>query len=255
MASGFKQAITNGTISPNSDQLYIWEKHRNQNDEQGIRWILGDGYLFQFYQNKTKQITFVDSIYDKSHSFTFSSFPNFNKNTGQIIYILNNRIYDLTSDYLQDSLKHFLTKGIYNLESKGPIRYDQAHLRITVTGDDQFSMDGFYQNENGIRWTDGHSSIGFKGDFIIKDSLSLSLNTYMPPVCKNITPKISIVDENDSTYVPLYLNRNGDTFVYKFYFRQPTVIQKINIMSDTIKTTAPDIRRLSFPFISLELNK
>ena len=114
-------------------------------------------------------------------------------------------------------------------------------------------MDGFYENQNGIRWTNGSSSIGFRSDFITRDSLSLELNTYMPAICENISPRISIVGDDSTAYEPLYSNRNGDTFVYKFYFSKPTCIQKINITSDTIKVVSADNRRLSFPFISLEL--
>ena len=255
LASGVKQAIDNGTLSHNTDQLYIWEKLRRENDEQAIWWVLGGGYFFEFYQGKPKQISFADSIYNKAYSFAFSSFPGFNKSTAQIIYLLNNKVYDLSQDYLQDSLKHFVAKGINSLESNGGIWYDQTHLQVVTTNADQFLMDGFYENQNGIRWTNGSSSIGFRSDFITKDSLSLELNTYMPAMCKNISPRISIVDDDSTAYEPLYSNRNGDTFVYKFYFSKPTCIQKINITSDTIKVVSADNRRLSFPFISLELNK
>jgi len=254
LASGVKQAIDNGTISPNSNRLYIWEKRRNENDEQAIRWVLGGGYLFEFYQNKSKEIAFADSIYDGSYSFAFSSVPDFDKNAVQIVYLLNNKVYDLSQDYLQDSLRHFVAKGINSLESSG-IKYDGSHLQVTVTSADQFLMDGFYENHNGIRWTNGSSSIGFRSDFITKDSLSVELNTYMPAICKNISPRISIVGDDSVAYEPLYSNRNGDTFVYKFYFSKPTCIQKINITSDTIKVVSADNRRLSFPFISLALNK
>jgi len=253
LASGVKEAIDNGTISPNSEQLYIWEKRRNENDEQAIRWILASGYFFEFYQNKAKQITFADSVYDKSYPFAFSSFPGFNKNTSQIIYLLNNKIYDLTPDYLKDSLKRFATKGIFNLESNGGIYYDQSHLKVIGTNADQFSMDGFYESQNGVRWTNGNSSIGFKSDFITGDSLKLELNTYMPPACQGILPRISIVADDSAVYDPLFSNRNGDTFVYRFHFKQPVNIQRINIASDTIKTPPGGTRRLSFPFISLEL--
>jgi len=255
LASGVKQAIDNGTMSHNSDQLYIWEKRRSENDEQAIRWVLGGGYFFEFYQNKSKQIAFVDSIYDRSYPFAFSSFPGFNKNTTQIIYLLNNKVYDLTHDYLQDSLRHFAAKGINSLESNGGIQYDPTHLQIIATNTDQFVMDGFYENQNGIRWTSGNASIGFKSDFIAKDSLSLELDTYMPPVCKDISPRISIVADDSTAYDPVYSNRSGEKFAYKFYFREPINIQKINIVSDTIKVTPAGTRRLSFPFVSLELIK
>jgi hypothetical protein len=255
LSTGIKQAIDNGTISPGSDQLYIWLKHRNENAEQAIRWILARGYFFEFYQNKSKEIVFVDSVFDRSYPFTFSSFPGFKKDAAQIIYLLNNKVYDITPDYLQDSLKRFAAKGIYKLESNGGIHYDPRHLQIMGTDAVQFVMDGFYENQNGVRWTNGKASIGFKDDFITRDSLSLELNTYMPPVCANILPQISIVSEDSTAYDPLYSGRTGDTFVYRFFFKQPTNIQRINITSDTIKAGSGDARRLSFPFISLELNK
>src|SRR5439155_27065767 len=93
-------------IRYNTEKLYIWEKLKDVNGENAIKWTISDGYFFEFYQVKNKKIIFVDSIYQKSYSFKDSSFLNFNKGTEQIIYIKNN-IIDITPEYLKDSLKSF----------------------------------------------------------------------------------------------------------------------------------------------------
>ena len=124
---------------------------------------------------------------------------------------------------------------------------------ITNDDFDKFNNTGFYQNENGIRWTNGNVSIGFMGNFIVKDSLSMELTTYMPPICKDVNPKIVIIDLDNKEYQPVAFHREGDSFHYKFYFEQSFAIQKIRIVSETIKTAPPDQRVLSFPFISLEM--
>jgi hypothetical protein len=43
LASGLKQAIDNGTMSHNSDQLYIWEKRRSEmmNKQYDGFWEVG----------------------------------------------------------------------------------------------------------------------------------------------------------------------------------------------------------------------
>jgi hypothetical protein len=115
-------------------------------------------------------------------------FPGFNENTTQIIYLLNNKVYDLTHDYLQDSLRHFAAKGINSLESNGGIQYDPTHLQIIATNTDQFVMDGFYENQMASVGLVVTRALVLKAIFIAKDSLSLALNTYMPPVCKTFRP-------------------------------------------------------------------
>jgi hypothetical protein len=47
--------------------------------------------------------------------------------------------------------------------------------------------------------------------------------------------------------------REGDRFTFRFYFGEPTTLQKVNISADTINSY-PDRRVLSFPFRSLEIN-
>jgi len=256
IVSDFEQAIKKGIIRANTSKLYIWEKKRDANTENAIDWCLADGYFFEFYQGKSKKIIFVDSIYQKSYSFPVSSFVHFDKNDEQIVYMTNNNhIVDITNNYLLDSLKSFNAAKTDALATTNRIQYNQEHLIITNDDFNKFYTNGFYENENGIRWTNGNASISFLDDYAVTDSLSIELNTYMPPICKNIIPKIVLTDSNKEDYLPILSKREADKFFFKIYFEQSIILQKIKILSETIEVPPPDIRVLSFPFISLELKK
>jgi len=262
IGDSFYSALNNGIIQKDKENLFIWEKQRVPDRENEIKWALGNGLFFDLYGGHKKKMIFVDSLFQRSNSSLIFSFQKFNKNRDQIIFldIQNDEstfkyfIEDITDKYLRDSLDDFNEEQFGKGNPNKKVTY-KDNLLIIYDDLTDFVTDGFYQKENGIRWTNGDASIGFKGDFFAKDSLYLELNTYMPQICKNISPKISITGRNNIVYNPLYSGRNGDKFFYKFYFRQFTGIQKINIVSDTIMAHPPDIRRLSFPFISLELNK
>jgi hypothetical protein len=253
IATNFKQAIDDSTIRPNTSMLYVWERKRDSNTEDAIRWSLGDGYLFEFYGVKKKKLTFVDSIYQRGYPFSVSSFKNFNQNTEQIVYN-HNSILEITREYLRDSLKSFWSMDLNALTVRQRIKYDQHHLLIANDDFSRFSVNGFHDQENGIRWTNGNASIGFLADFTVKDSLCVEMNTYLPPVCQDVKPEISLLDQDKKFYKPVYQKKEGDKFIYKFYFSEPAMVQKITLISDTIDAGA-DIRVLSFPFISLELKK
>ncbi len=252
MADEFGEAIDKGIIRPGTKRLYIWEKHQDVNAENAIKWVLAEGYFFNFYKQQEKNIFFADSIYQKTPPYS-NSFVNFNKNADQIIY-MDSSIVDITNDYLQDSLKTFNTDKIDDPASSNKIQYNQTQLRITNDDFNKFITIGFYDNENGIRWTNGNASIGFIGNYMIMDTLNIELNTFMPPICKNINPKVLITDYSNKVYRAGLTKRQGDKFIFRFHFEKLTHIQKINILSDTIDAL-PDVRMLSFPFISLELKK
>jgi hypothetical protein len=241
VAAEFEQAIANGVIRPNTKNVYIWEKQRDSNGESAINWDLGGGLFFRFYQNTDKKIIFVDD----------SSRINFKKDSDQMIYS-GTRVIDITKQYLQDSLKTFTNIKLDELAGNGGIQYDQRRLLIDNETFDKFSMDGFYENENGIRWTNGKADIGLMGDYTVKDSVKLILSTYMPPVCKAIRPKIFLTEENNVEHQPVFSAREADKFTFTFYFKQLTTIKRINILSDTINAY-PDRRVLSFPFVSIEI--
>jgi hypothetical protein len=107
-ASHFKQALDNNTIHANTERLYIWEKQKRVNEDNGLNWALGNGHLFEFYQGKDKKIIFADSIYENQNGSFVTTFPAFNKSTDQIVYIKDyNLVMDVTDEYLKDSLKSF----------------------------------------------------------------------------------------------------------------------------------------------------
>lgn len=245
-ANSFKAAIDNDIIHSNSSKLFIWESIDNINNENAINWELGGGDFFSFYQNKSKKIIFVDSVYQKSQSPATNPLLNFDKNYNQILFI-DQGIVDITNDYLKDSLK---VVNINSLSTK--ILYNQNKLVIKNANLNEFVVKGFYAPENAITWTNGNVNIGFLGNFLSKDTLRLKLTTYMPPICKNIFPKIELKDIDNTIYQSISSRREGDIFYYNFYAIKSINIQAINITSDLIDAS-PDKRILSFPFISLEL--
>lgn len=253
--SEFKEAIDKGIIRPNASKMYIWVQQRNEGNEQGEIWTFGGGDFYYLYQNKSKQIVFVDSVFTKTDSGYVSSFPNFNKNTEQIIYRSSHGVIDITNEYLTDSLKQFISQKIHKLDNNENLQYDQNRLLITPDDAGRFALNGFYDKENDIRWTNGRASIGFRGSFIAKDSYSIELNTYMPPVCASVVPKVSITDDNGNDYHSTATGRKGDKFYYKFFFAHSIAVLKINLTADTIPVALPDTRVLSFPFKSMEIIK
>jgi len=232
VVSNFKRAIDAGVIRPKSSRLYIWEKQRDLNTESAIKWDLAEGYFFKYYQDKRKEIVFVDSVYD------------------QIIF-LNREIVDLTGNYLQDSFKTIATK-INELETIGDMAYDPNALTINKGNFEKFLLTGFYDDENGIRWTNGDAAIEFKGYYPITDSVTVRLNAYLPQVCAGIIPRVILVDENGREMSAFSTSKPGSDFTYQFYADQPAILKKVKIISDTINV-ASDARTLSFPFISVEI--
>ena len=102
-AAKFKQAIYTGIIRPATSKLYIWD-YKDQNGKGALTWYLSNGYFFDYYQGKQKEILFADSIYHKEGDSLVTSFPHFNKDSAQILYV-KDTIADITGQYLKDSLK------------------------------------------------------------------------------------------------------------------------------------------------------
>ncbi|HWK02895.1 MAG TPA: acyltransferase [Puia sp.] len=117
-----------------------------------------------------------------------------------------------------------------------------------------FTTNGFYNAENGIRWTNGKASINLNAVVSGRDSLVVQLNTYMPPVCKAIVPRIVLIDTNNREHISAFSTRKGDIFYYLFVLNKKSDIKKVDILSETVDAS-PDQRILSFPFMSLEIRK
>ncbi|MFC0773728.1 hypothetical protein [Terrimonas alba] len=255
-AGAFKNAATANIIRPSTEKLYIWEKKNDENANNAMRWSLGDGYLLSFYQEKPKQVIFVDSLYEKSHWLPDTTLRNFNAKIDQIVYLIYGEtwhVVDITRDYLNDTLKYFTTVGLNEAAIRKRIDYNQSYVKITNADTAKFLIDGLYQNENGASWTNGNVSFGFRGDFVIDDSVTLLLETYLPPPCKNIIPRLSVLDFGNNEYPAALIRREADKFTYRLDVKRASLVQKIRIVSDVIQATPPDQRILSFPFISLEI--
>ena len=255
-AATFRDAAIANVIRPTTHNLYIWEKKNDENANTAMRWSLGDGYLFSFYQGYPKRIIFVDSLYEKSRGLSDTTLVNVNIKKDQIVYYAYRGmgyVTDITRDYLSDTLKYFSSIGFNESNKREKVNYDQSYIKITNADTAKFLIDGLYQNENGASWTNGNVSFGFRGNFSIDDSVTLFLQTYLPPPCKNIVPRLSVFDFDNKEYPTALIRREGDKFIYRLYVNDASLIQKIRIASDVIKATPPDQRILSFPFISLEV--
>ncbi len=105
-AAIFGRAIKKGTIHSNTATLFVWEKLKDANAETGLNWTLGDGYFFDFYQNKSKKLVFIDSR--SLHSIDPSKNPlyGFNPDSAQIVYVTTD-VIDITNEYLKDTLNSF----------------------------------------------------------------------------------------------------------------------------------------------------
>ncbi len=248
-ATEFEEAIQQGVIKRGTNNLYIWEKKRDPNTENAIRWDLGDGYFFNFYQQHGKNISFVDSVY-KDHHLVDTALAHFNKQTDQVLYIDSN-IVDITSHFLQDSLQLFSRQ--LHAQEGGRHQFFGKQLHVTAANIGQFATTGFYDNENGIRWTNGKAAIEFTDGQALGDSVYAELNTYMPEACKNITPVVAIKGYDEKIYMPVASKREGDVFKFVFYFSTPIKVQAVQLLADTIKGDANDQRVLSFPFKSLTI--
>lgn len=106
-ATMFKEAMENDVIKPATEKLYIWNISGNATSGDTIKWTLAEGYYFNFYAGKDKQLIFADSVYPGGYSFTASSFANFDKSKDQVVFI-GNDIVDITEEYFKDSLKSFM---------------------------------------------------------------------------------------------------------------------------------------------------
>ena len=125
-------------------------------------------------------------------------------------------------------------------------------LSIRADSLDKLPVSGFYNNEDGVVWTNGNASIGLGGDYNVKDSVEVVLSAYLPPICQKIDPRVVLVDDKNKEYQAVAVKKVEDKFCYTFYFGAFSTVQTVKILSDTIHS-APDPRILSFPFISLEM--
>jgi hypothetical protein len=241
----FKRAIDRGIIRANTTKLYIRSNNKEQNFANAIGWDLGEGAFFEFYGQKAKRLVFVDPVHEKSYFPASSTFRSFDKATGQII---------TADDEIADETDSLLNDTTHRIGVAAGISYNENDLLITNDDFDKFYPYGFYDEDNGIRWTNGNVGFRFKSDYTVKDSLNIVLTTFMAPACKNIRPAISLTDKSGNIYQEMISKSEGGQFIYTFYFAHTTTLQKISILSGRIDA-APDRRVLSFPFISLELKQ
>ena len=132
-----------------------------------------------------------------------------------------------------------------------PSASTNKNLKIGQENFTKFINTGFYNNENGLRWTNGNSLIILDSTITNTNSVMLKLNTYLPPKCINIVPRIFLIDINNQIHETKILGKKDNLFQYSAILNKNDTIQAINITSELIDAS-PDQRVLSFPFISLE---
>ncbi len=137
--------------------------------------------------------------------------------------------------------------GILRLEDLGKITLSSGTAAFNA-----LIKSGFYDDEKGISWTNGKASLFLDKPIGVRDSLVMQLNTYMPPVCKNVNPRLSWFDTDNKEHTPVRTVRKGDVFYFFFYSPVRTDCKRIALLSETIDA-GQDARVLSFPFISLEI--
>jgi hypothetical protein len=103
LANRFEEAIDKGIIRQGTKNLYIWEKQKDINAENEIKWVLAEGYFFNYYQQHAKKIIFADSLYKKD-SLSSSALVNLKTNADQVIN-LENGITDITNEFLKGTQK------------------------------------------------------------------------------------------------------------------------------------------------------
>ncbi len=106
MAAFFVTATNLNVIHKNVSTVYLVKNNTDDNANSGLAWAIADGYLFHFYQGKSKKLIFVDSVSVQATDKSSSPLKNFNIDNSQVIYV-NNIVIDVTDQYLKDSLKSF----------------------------------------------------------------------------------------------------------------------------------------------------
>ena len=102
----FKAGVADSSIRANTSQLYILQRKIDTNTTNEVKWAIANGYIFKYYQGRSKKIIFSDSVRQFSNYRFEPAFSGFNKDSSQIIYI-GSRVTDVTGQFLKDSLKNF----------------------------------------------------------------------------------------------------------------------------------------------------
>jgi len=115
MASEYKEAMFRGAIHPNTENIFIYDQQQNSEHECTINWILADGYNFEFYQGKRKNIIYLDSMMftDKGE---LNYLMNFNKDRDQVVSF-QTYVTDITDQILEEKEK-FLNGNVEGLKKE-----------------------------------------------------------------------------------------------------------------------------------------
>ena len=246
-----KNALDDGTISQFSKKVYIVLNDNTPNVEAGLRWSLGEGYFFELYGGRNKQVVFVDSVYDRVRKGGDETFKDFNAKTDQVIWA-GSKLFDITSQFVEDTMRNFDAARLEN--PTAVVAPTHEGVLIEANNADKYNPQGFYPAEGNMRWSNGAASLELEKGYQIGDSVTLKVTSYALAKTKKIVPVISVIDGSGKEYKAALKTKGDGVFIYDLNVDKNATINKVMIASDTINAR-PDNRRLSFPFVSLEIKK
>jgi hypothetical protein len=127
---------------------------------------------------------------------------------------------------------------------------DSSAALISLENLKAYSNSGIYPPEGEIAWTNGDVSIELNVPIRSIDTLTARLSTYLPEKCKDIIPKLLLVDTDGVEHAATATKKKANIFYYTFKAPGKS-IQKIRIISPALPPVPEDKRVLSFPFIEL----
>ena len=216
------------------------------------RKILVEGITFPFHP-----FTYPQSLREHPHAgyalydvVYYTPDPRYEGRTDLVKFIAPSDTlltrYDQVWSFNKDGSLAKYTGGLTGIDRAR----DSSGVNIDLENLPGFQTAGIYPEAQGIAWTNGNASVDLFTPITGKDSLTVTLQTYLPEICRNIVPHISLADTNGKEYQPAKTDRKKDVFYYRFSLDKSTRIKKVKILSPVIDSR-PDPRVLSFPLTGL----
>ncbi|RYY56470.1 MAG: hypothetical protein EOO09_06360 [Chitinophagaceae bacterium] len=252
LASRFETALAADQIRPETKKIYLWEQKRDPNVESGVNWVLGGGYLFTYLEDP-KTFVFEDSVIHHTGDSLSGVAHRFDPQYEQLI-LMRDSLVDITPLFLQDSLRTLDAAIAAGFRDYNRINLSGKEVRLSADDLSQLPVKGFYDAEGIMRWTNGNAEIGFPGGLNFSDSIVFVLETTLPQKAAAVVPVLH-VEQGDGTVVTLrHVNRSGDTFRYVSYASGKGLISRARLTGEVFDAS-PDVRVLSFPFISITIRR
>ncbi|MCD6011525.1 MAG: hypothetical protein K0Q79_1387 [Flavipsychrobacter sp.] len=110
VTSCFKDLVSHDFLPKSTNTIYILTEKLNPNTIEGMNWNLWRGYFFEFYQGKSKQIRYLDSM-KFTDPVQLKYMIDFDRKTEQVI-LYTNGLFMYTDDVMRERDKYFAEHGI-----------------------------------------------------------------------------------------------------------------------------------------------